>query len=412
MGNNSILYERQEDCCGCGTCKVACPRYAITMEIDTYGFVYPVIANEACINCGICRKICAYQQKKENNNPRRVYAMALKNIDSLRRSASGGVFGGMAEQWIEEGGIAFGASLMTKNEGLTVKHCSATTKEELKRLLGSKYVQSDLEDTFVTAKDYLKKGKLVLYSGTPCQIAALKAFLGRDYNNLLTIDLVCHGVPNNAMFQNYIKIEEKKLRAHIKDFKFRDKDSSEGYNAKMSYYLKGQIKNIILPSYRSSYYELFLKGDIHRPNCYQCPYANEHRPGDLTIGDFWGIEKEHPDYLQPVGKLDQSAGISMLMINSEKGEVFFRKCESLFWYYPSTFENASRHNEQLKHPSSLGENRDTVLELYRENGYEAVDAWFWKQKQKEKRKESIKYHLHHDIPAPIRTLVKKIIGRG
>ena len=157
---------------------------------------------------------------------------------------------------------------------------------------------------------------------------------------------------------------------------------------------------------------MFLKGEIYRPNCYSCPYANEHRPGDLTIGDFWGIEEEHPDYLQPVGKLNQSSGISMLMINSEKGEVLFRECESLFWYYPSTFENASRHNEQLKHPSSPGENRDTVLKLYKEKGYEAVDKWFWKQKRKDKRKESIKYHLHNDIPEPIRAIVKKVIGRG
>lgn len=412
MKNNSILYERQEDCCGCGTCKIACPKHAITMEIDTYGFVYPVIDSELCINCGICRKVCAYQQKEESNEPRKVYAMSLKNTDILRQSASGGAFGGIAERWIEEGGIAFGASLISENGQLTVKHCSATTKEELKRLLGSKYVQSDLGDTFVTAKDYLKKGKLVLYSGTPCQIAGLKAFLGTDYNNLLTIDLVCHGVPSNTMFQNYIKIEEKKLRALIKDFKFRDKDSGEGYNAKLSYYLKEQIKDIILPSYKSSYYELFLKGDIHRPNCYQCPYANEHRPGDMTIGDFWGIEEEHPDYLQPVGKLNQSSGISVLMINSEKGETLFKECESLFWYYLSTFDNAARHNEQLKHPSSPGKNRDTVMKLYKEKGYGAVDKWFWKQKRKDKRKESIKYHLHNDIPEPIRAIVKKVIGRG
>lgn len=213
------------------------------------------------------------------------------------------------------------------------------------------------------------------------------------------------------MFQDYIKYEEKKLRTTIKDFKFRDKDFGEGFNARLLYSTKGQIKERILPSYKSSYYELFLEGSIYRSNCYQCPYANEYRPGDLTIGDFWGIEVEHPKYLQPVGKLNQSAGISMLMINSEKGEALFNKCESLFWNYPSTFENVSKHNKQLKQPSSPGENRDLVLKLYEEKGYEAVDRWFWKRKRKKKMIECLKYHAHNDIPKPIRTIAKKVIGR-
>lgn len=411
MKNKSILFESKEDCCGCGTCKVACPKHAITLETDAYGFVYPVIADKLCIDCGICRKVCAYQQKKENNTPKKVYAVSLKNVDKLRYSASGGAFRGIAERCIEAGGIVFGASLISENGKLVVKHCSATTKEKLKKLLGSKYVQSDLSDTFVTVKNYLKKGKLVLYSGTPCQIVSLKAFLGVDYSNLLTIDLVCHGVPSSSMFQDYIKYEEKKLKTTIKDFKFRDKDFGEGFNARLLYSTNGQIKERILPSYKSSYYELFLEGSIYRSNCYKCPYANEYRPGDLTIGDFWGIEEEHPEYLQPDGQLNQSDGISMLMINSEKGETLFNKCESLFWNYPSTFENVSKHNKQLKQPSSPGKNRDLVLKLYKEKGYEAVDRWFWKLKRKEKMIECLKYHAHNDIPKPIRTIAKKVIGR-
>lgn len=412
MKENIILYKRQEDCCGCETCRIVCPKHAITMEEDIYGFPYPVIEDGLCINCGTCKNVCAYQKKIENNNPRKVYAMSLKNTDILQQSASGGVFGGIAERWIEEGGIVFGAALIIENGELTTKHCSATTEEELKRLLGSKYVQSNLGNTFAIVKDYLEKGKKVLCSGTPCQIAGLKAYLGTDYKKLITMDLVCHGVPSNSMFQNYLKLEGNKIGSQIEDFKFRDKDYGWGLNAKLYYRSKGDIQSKVFPSYKSSYYELFLNGEIYRHNCYECPYANEHHPADLTIGDFWGIEEEHPEYLQPEGELDQLKGISMLMINSEKGEALFEKYKSLFWYYPSTFENASRHNEQLKRPSSFGKNRDVVLRLYKEKGYEAVDAWFWKQKQKEKRKESIKYHLHHDIPAPIRTLVKKIIGRG
>lgn len=412
MENNIRLYESQEDCCGCGTCKIVCPKHAINMEKDAYGFLYPSIVSELCINCGICKRACAYQKKKNNSNPRKVYALSLKNTDILRQSASGGAFSGIAERWIEEDDVVFGAALISEHGKLAAKHCSAMTKEELKKLFGSKYVQSDLEDTFVDAKDYLEKGKKVLYSGTPCQIAGLKAYLGTDYENLFTIDLVCHGVPSNRMFQEYLRSEETRRGARIENLKFRDKDYGWGLNAKLYYHVGEKAKSIVLPSYESSYYELFLKGEIYRPNCYSCPYANEHRPGDLTIGDFWGIEKEHPDYLQPVGKLNQSAGISMLMINSEKGEALFRECESLFWHYPSTFENVSRHNEQLKHPSSPGKNRDTVLKLYKEKGYRAVDKWFWKQKRKDKRKESIKYHLHNDIPEPIRAIVKKVIGRG
>lgn len=411
MENCIILFQRKENCCGCGACRAACPRHAITMEKDIYGFRYPVIASELCISCGICRKVCAYQQKRENSSPRKVYALSSKNTDILQKSSSGGVFSGIAERLIEEGGVVFGAAFIKEQGELTVRHCSAMTKKELKKQLGSKYVQSDLGDTFAVAKDYLEKGKKVLYSGTPCQIAGLKAYLGTDYDNLLTMDLVCHGVPSNSMFREYLKSEEARIEAPIEDLKFRDKDYGWGLNAKLYYRSRGEVQSSVIPSYESSYYELFLKGEIYRHNCYECPYANEHRPADLTIGDFWGIEEEHPEYLQPTGMLSQSAGISMLMINSRKGEVFFEQCKSLFWYYPSTFENASRHNEQLKHPSFPGKNRDMILKLYKEKGYKAVDKWFWKQKQKQKRKENIKYHLHNDIPTPIRTIIKKIIGR-
>ena len=412
MNTGIVLYEKKEKCCGCGTCKIVCPQNAITMEKDSYDFLYPVINMERCIDCGLCKKICTFQQGMEKNFSPKVYALALKNLDELLQSASGGVFGGIAKQWIIEGGVTFGAAFVKDGEHLTLCHSLATTGEELKRQLGSKYVQSDLGDTFIVVKELLQKGKKVLYSGTPCQIVGLKSYLGKDYSNLVTMDLVCHGVAACSMFQGYLKAEGEKIGSKIENFVFRDKELGWGLNAKLYYNSpEGKIASKVIPSYESSYYELFLHGDIYRDSCYNCPYANKNHPADMTLGDFWGIEKEHPEYLEPNGKLNQSVGVSMLMINSKKGEAVFDSMKDLFWYYPSSFEIAARNNEQLRKPSSIGEKRQKILELYKEKGYDAVDKWFWKQKKTIRRRENIKYYLHKTIPEPIRVIVKMVLRR-
>lgn len=409
--NELTLFENKKDCCACGVCALVCPHGAITMRADEEGFVYPYVNEEKCISCGLCKKMCAFQNKRETNEPIKAYALARKDAISLKKSASGGVFAGLAEQWIEQGGVVFGASLRKCNGKLVPCHVSAQSKEELFPLLGSKYVKSDLGQTFLETKELLENGRKVLFSGTPCQIAALKNWLRKDYSELLTIDLVCHGVPDSAMFCDYIEVESKKIGHTIEDFRFRDKEKGWGMNAKLIYSEKGQQCSVCIPSNSSSFYELFLRGEIYRENCYSCPYANSHRPGDMTIGDYWGIEKQHPEYLKPEGTLDCEEGVSLLIINTKKGEEAFEKFSSAFKYYPSTFEKAAEYNGQLDHPSRPGSKRREILDLYRDKGYKAVDRWVVMGKKKEKIKDGILYHIHNDIPEPVRNIVKKIVRR-
>lgn len=215
------------------------------------------------------------------------------------------------------------------------------------------------------------------------------------------------------MFQDYLAVESKKLGHPIEDFRFRDKEQGTrmGKNAKLIYYEQGKEKYACIPSNQSSYYDLFLGGEIHRECCYRCPFANAHHPADLTIGDYWGIEKEHPSYLTPNGMLDLKSGISMLMVNTEKGSRVFEIYKDAFWYYPSTFECASKYNEQLKNPSSPGSHREKLLRLYQKKGYPALERWYWKQKNRESKKEMLLYYLHCNVPEPVRNIVKKYLRR-
>ena len=303
-----ITLLHRENCCGCAACEQVCPKRCITLKADSEGFWYPKVNAQICINCNLCEKVCPVLNQDEERTPLKVYAAINKDESVRSKSASGGMFTIVAEEVLNKGGIVFGVLF---DEKWNAVFGYTETVEGLDALRKSKYVQAWVGNAYKKVKEFLEQGRLVLFTGTPCQIAGLKAYLRTDYENLFTIDLVCHGVPSNRMFQEYLRSEATKRGALIENLKFRDKDYGWGLNARLYYHVGEKTKSIVLPSYESSYYELFLKGEIYRPNCYSCPYANEHRPGDLTIGDFWGIEDEHPNYLQPVGKLNQSAGISI-----------------------------------------------------------------------------------------------------
>ena len=392
------IVNEKDKCCGCGLCAIKCPKNAIEMREDEFGFVYPYINQDKCINCGICKKVCAYNNDSvENKFEKKVYGAVSKDDKILNSTASGGVFTSIATEFIKQNGVVFGCSLEKENNKFIVKHIKVDNLDDLEKLKGSKYVQSDITNIFKEIKDCLKDNKKVLFSGTPCQVAAIKKFTNNP-DNLFTIDIICHGVPNNKMFNDYIDYENKKNNIVIEDFKFRDK--SKGWGLNYSYTIKG--KKIVKPSFKSSYYQMFLDSITYRKNCYSCPYANSNRVGDITIGDYWGIEKEHPEYIH--SKIfDCKKGISCLIVNSVKGEKAIKDYPNEIRILESNLKKVKLHNSQLNMPSKYNYNRDVVLNIYLKEDYKSVNKWYRKYK-------GIYYLLKllwYKIPYKIRTIIKK-----
>lgn len=368
-----VLYQEKSDCCGCGACMNICPRKAISMTEDECGFVYPEIDAELCIRCGKCKKVCAFQNTEETNYPLRTIAAVSKNKEQASNSASGGIFAAIAELFIKNNGVVYGAAF---DEAWNVSHREISKVDEIHVLQGSKYVQSNIGLTYTQAKEKLENGNKVLFSGTPCQIAGLKKYLGKNYENLLTIDIVCHGVPSGKIFQSYIKYLENKENGTLKYFTFRDKTIGWGINGCAKFETRsGKIKEKRLWQSASSYLYYFVKGWIYRENCYCCKYAGKNRPGDITLGDYWGIEKEHPEYLKSSG-WDENNGISVVIANSENGEKYLHQIECLD-IRPSLFEKAARANDQLNHPSSEGK-RSEILSAFMRAGWCELESEYQK----------------------------------
>ena len=363
------LYNKNDECCACGACVNICPKNAVSMKEDKYGFLFPSIDENLCIDCNMCKKVCAYQNITETNTPLKTWVAVSKDKEKLKKSASGGVFYTLANETIKNGGCAVGAGF---DSNFNLNHITARNSEELKKLQGSKYTQSSTNLIFRDIKKMLNSGERVLFSGCPCQVAGLKAYLGKDYENLFTIDLICHGVPSNRAFKDYIKVLENRKNVKINDFSFRDKSYGWGINGTAFTSDKKKIKALCTSS---SYIYYFLHGLIYRKNCYSCKYACKNRTGDISIGDFWGIEKEHPELLGKNG-IDESKGISVIIANTQKGIDTVEKNKDFFELYESSFEKASRGNAQLNHPSKYDSKREDILRLYAESGWEAVESRF------------------------------------
>lgn len=372
------LINNKRECCGCAACYSICPQKAIEMVEDEYGYVYPKIDKNKCIDCGLCKKNCVFQNKEKYlNEPKKTYVASSRNSELLHNSASGGVFATIAIKFLDEHGSVYGAALEEKEEYFKVKHVRVLKKEDLVKLQGSKYVQSDMMNIYSLIKRDLEDGRKVLFSGTPCQVNALKGFLKfKDYENLYTIDIICHGVPSNKMFNSFIKMLEKKEKGKIIDFKFRDKTKKWGLNASITIKKKDKTIKKITEAFNLSYYQLFLDSQIYRENCYNCPYAGKLRTGDITIGDYWKIEKEHPNY---INMLDIEKGVSCIIVNNDKGEKMISEFLNNFVLLDSKFEKVQYHNKQLIHPSVMKKERSKILKLYSKRGYECVDEYYFKK---------------------------------
>ncbi len=317
----------KQDCCGCASCVQSCPKQCIQLVEDEEGFLYPEVDQTICINCGLCEKVCPLLQCKQPLPSQR--ALAVKNRDEEERlaSSSGGVFIALAKIILQQGGVVFGA---VYDEHWEVKHSYAENLEGVKPMMGSKYLQSRTEHTYQETERFLKEGRKVLYVGSPCQIAALHAFLRKDYPNLLAVDFSCHGVPSPSVWRKYLdetfSVNSEKSSLNnvpvVSDIYFREKKTCGWKN--FSFVVTSKVtsktgKDSILLSnvhYKNPYMRGFLSDIYLRPSCYLCRSKNGVSHSDLTIADFWGINKIMPDF-------DDDKGVGLVLINSEKGSQYF-----------------------------------------------------------------------------------------
>lgn len=314
-------------CVGCGACVQSCSLNCISLQMDEEGFYYPSVITERCIECGKCERVCPSINSLNNSSNGIKDVWCVKNIDNEIRfnSSSGGVFSAIAEYIISENGVIFGVSM--SDDCKSAEHIAVQSLEDLKRLRGSKYLQSNMGNAYLLAKEYLQQGRKVLFSGTPCQIKGLKLYLNKEFENLICLEVICHGVTSQKLWAKYVDFLQIKLKAKISNVSFRSKkygwkDLSTKYSAKDKYqYFKFNFED--------PYFRMFNSNFCLRQSCYYCLSKDGLSGADITLGDFWNIETIYP-------QICDNKGISMVLLNSNKGKELFEKTKNSFF---STNEN-------------------------------------------------------------------------
>lgn len=341
----------KKDCMGCFACFNICPQKCIKMVENEYGYIYPEIDKSNCINCGMCKKVCPEINSIDTNMPKEAYAMWIKSLEKRKMSTSGGAARAFSEVIIEDKGNVYGSCL---KEGLNVEHICVNSLSEIDKISGSKYVHSYIENTYQKVKEDLLNDKIVLFVGTPCQVAGLRLYLGKGYDKLYTVDLICHGVPSQQFMHDQVRSLIGNLDAD--NIIFRDNNT----------YLFRIIKNnkVIAEQNRndSAFVQAFDHNLILRENCYHCKFANIKRVADITIGDFWGIENNEKFNNQ------KDRGISLILINTEKGLALLKKCKKIY-IEKRGLEEAINGNQHLTKPAKKNRNYKKFKLLYKKYGF-------------------------------------------
>jgi coenzyme F420-reducing hydrogenase beta subunit len=356
-----LAYKNKELCSGCTACMNICPFDAISMQPDREGFLYPVTDEKLCTDCALCQQICPFQNDfsiGDNYEQPKVYAAKHRDDNVRMNSSSGGMFTAISDYILSNNGIIYGAAF---DEQFRVCHQKAENTKERDKFRGSKYVQSDLNRVFTDIKDELKKGRMVLFTGTPCQNAGLSAYLRKSYENLYLCDIVCHGVPSPLLWKKYVHFIEKRHKSKLIKYSFRYKKKGwRGYNV----YAKFENgKSSLNTTEVLVYANLFASDLALRSSCYHCRFTNLHRPSDITIGDFWGIEKSIPEF-------EDNLGVSLVLINSPKGLDLFQKISSSLYYRESNTVDCLQRN--LYAPSEPSPKREQFWKDYWDRGFEYV----------------------------------------
>lgn len=351
-------------CCGCSACEDICPHNAIEMHEDEKGFLYPLINKSLCINCDLCTKVCPIIHRdkadefKAEANPL-IFGCYSKDDEIVKKSSSGGLFSTFAQYILQQSGIVYGAAW---SSDMKVKHIRINSTKDLYRLQGSKYVQSNTQGIYNLVKKDLLTGASVLFSGTPCQIEALRLYLRKDYSNLYTIDLVCHAVPSPLLFKDFISFAQNKYKKRIVSISLRDKSKgwSRNFHSKI-YFEDGTSKFDTMTT--NLWNNLFFSFCIDRDSCHECRFTNYQRPGDITLADYWFLEQSHPDKHNPTG-------VSLTLVNTPQGNSLFNNIQHKI----SAFETTKEESTQpcLLSPTKASERRDEFWQDYTKHGFKYV----------------------------------------
>lgn len=393
--NNFLDRGNPSDCCGCSACVQKCPRQCLSIVPDKDGFLFPSLVKDSCVNCGLCAEVCPLENKVVPSENQLFYGAYNENCQDIKNSSSGGIYPALARWILLQGGIVYGVKLDTNHD---LYHIGASTEDDVKKTMGSKYFQSEIKEAYNECKANLELGRIVLFTGTPCQIHGLKCFLRKDYKNLYTADVICHGVPSKKMFDAYVTFLEKKHNAKLVDINFRDKKRN-GWSITLRYTMEdanGNRKDYCLISKLSEYFTAFLGGAIARESCYKCPYSSLNRAGDITMGDFWGYQVKRPD-------LKHKEGLSLILSNTSKGQIILDALSSMGIVFNEVNEECVRasENKNLFYPTRRSESRDVVYKELEDKGFEYIASKYFRQTHTWRNK------LKNVLPARIVKLIQR-----
>lgn len=361
-----ITIKEKRECCGCGACVQVCPKQCICISADNEGFLYPQVDSTICTNCRLCEKVCPSLNVNGPIPPLIVYAAKCRNENIRMKSSSGGIFTLLAERIISEGGVVFGAKF---DESWNVVHDYTETIAGLEAFRGSKYVQSVIGNNYRKAKQFLGEGRKVLFSGTPCQIAGLKKILKKEYTNLLTVDVVCHGTPSPLIWQDYLTyrrtraiLKNKVELPQIADISFRDKTSGwKNFGFKICFSDSCQIT----PFNKDLFMRGFLKNLYIRPSCYYCVARQGGSGSDISIADYWGAQSIHPE-------LDDDKGVGLVLIYSKQGLTIFDQIKNNITYIVSNYDKAVKYNPCIVSSVEVPAYRNEFWKEYEKYGIDAI----------------------------------------
>lgn len=351
---NKIL-ENTDLCTGCTACQSSCPVEAIEMVKNAKGFLYPEINQKICIDCARCKNVCPILNQKNKKSLGKTYAGYTKDSLAHKKSSSGGIFAELAKWVLEQNGCVYGAAF---DHSMTLRHIRVTSLNDLDSILGSKYVQSDLGHVFADVRADLKDDQLVLFCGTSCQVAGLKSYLGHEYSNLLTADLICHGVPSPEMFQIYLS---QVVSDKVTDYQFRNKDRGL---KKQETLIVGETGELLRqPTQENKYYQGFLKNLYIRPSCHSCTFKGLNRVSDFTLGDYWAVREYDPD-------LANDYGTSCIIVHSPKGEEILSRLQERLKIKPANLKNVTVWNDCYESSVGMNPEEPAFYELIRTVSFE------------------------------------------